>query len=128
MTPEISFTTVNIGAPDPALLARFYQRLLGWTIISEEEDDVMIGPSGGGTRLSFQREIDYVRPVWPAGPDEQQMMMHLELQVQDLEAAAAFAVESGATMADSQPQDDVRVCLDGWASVLLVDRKLSACS
>ncbi len=40
------------------------------------------------------------------------MMLHLEIRVEDLEAALAHAVECGATPADYQPQDDVRVCLD----------------
>jgi len=34
--PQLTLTTVNIGAPDPGALARFYQRLLGWEIGAEE--------------------------------------------------------------------------------------------
>ena len=48
----------------------------------------------------------------PAGPGDQQMMMHLEIKVDDLPAAVAHAVAQGATLAGFQPQDDVRVCLD----------------
>ena len=110
--PELTLTTVNIGAPDPGLLARFYQRLLGWKITHEDEDDVILRPPGGGVGLSFQRETDHVRPVWPAGPGDQQMMMHLEIRVDELEKSAALAVEAGATVAEFQPQADVRVCLD----------------
>ena len=40
------------------------------------------------------------------------MMMHLEIAVDDLEASVAHAVAQGATLADFQPQEDVRVCLD----------------
>jgi hypothetical protein len=40
------------------------------------------------------------------------MMMHLEIQVDDLVAGVAHAVAAGATLAEHQPQDDVRVCLD----------------
>jgi hypothetical protein len=43
---------------------------------------------------------------------DQQMMMHLEVMVDDLDAAVAHAVAAGATVADYQPQDTVRVCLD----------------
>jgi hypothetical protein len=53
-----------------------------------------------------------VPPVWPAGPGDQQMMLHLEIRVDDLAAATQHAVECGATVAGHQPQDDVRVCLD----------------
>ena len=108
----ITLTTVNVGAPDPAALARFYERLLGWSITREESDDVMLRPPGDGVGLSFQREVDYRPPVWPAGPDDQQMQLHLEVRVDDLESATAYAVELGATLTDAQPQDDVRVCLD----------------
>ena len=40
------------------------------------------------------------------------MMTHLDIEVDDLEAASARAVELGATVAEFQPQDDVRVHLD----------------
>jgi hypothetical protein len=40
------------------------------------------------------------------------MQLHLDLQVEDLHAATARALELGATEADFQPQDDVRVLLD----------------
>jgi hypothetical protein len=40
------------------------------------------------------------------------MMMHLEVMVDDLESAVAHVVSLGATVADFQPQEDVRVCLD----------------
>jgi hypothetical protein len=39
-------------------------------------------------------------------------VMHLDIEVDDLEAAGAHAVAAGAVLADYQPQDDVRVYLD----------------
>jgi catechol 2,3-dioxygenase-like lactoylglutathione lyase family enzyme len=108
----ITVTTVNIGAPDPGTLARFYERLLGWTIAREEPDDVMLSGGDAGVNLSFQREVGYTPPAWPAGPGDQQMQLHLEIRVDDLEGATAYALELGATLAEFQPQDDVRVCLD----------------
>jgi catechol 2,3-dioxygenase-like lactoylglutathione lyase family enzyme len=111
--PALTITTVNVSAPDPGALARFYQRLLGYEIAAEEPDWVLLrDPGGGGVALACQSEADYARPVWPAGPGDQQMMMHLEIQVTDLEGAVAHATACGATLAESQPQDDVRVCLD----------------
>lgn len=108
----LELTTVNIGAPDPGALARFYQRLLGWEIGTEEPDWVVLRDPDGGVGLAFQTESCYVRPGWPAGPGDQQMMMHLEIRVADLESAAAHATGCGAVLADHQPQDDVRVFLD----------------
>lgn len=109
---RLTLTGVNIGAPDPYVLAEFYAGLLGWEIARAEEDDVWLRPPDGGRGLSFQRETGHERPTWPAGPGEQQMMMHLEVMVDDLQSAVAHAVSLGATVADFQPQKDVRVCLD----------------
>src|SRR4029079_5226943 len=68
--PRLRFTTVNIGAPDPGALARFYGRLLGWEIGVEEPDWVVLRAPDGGVGLAFQGESSYVRPTWPAGPDD----------------------------------------------------------
>jgi catechol 2,3-dioxygenase-like lactoylglutathione lyase family enzyme len=111
-TPHLTLTGTNIDAPDANALADFYRRLLGWTTGTEEPGWVILRPPGGGTTLNFQTEEHYVRPVWPGGPGEAHMMMHLEIQVDDLAEGVAHAVAQGATLAEFQPQDDVRVCLD----------------
>ena len=110
-----------LGAPDPPALAEFYRSLLGWRyrdedheadphwIVIKPHEDTADHPLPG---LSFQIEKDHVPPVWPAGPDDQQMQLHLDIGVGDLEAGVARAEELGATQAAYQPQDDVRVMLD----------------
>lgn len=108
----VSLTATVLDAPDPRALAEFYHRLLGWPIGRDEPDWVTLRPPDGGAGLSFQTEPAYVRPVWPAGPGDPRMMMHLDIEVDDLDAAVARAVEAGATVAEYQPQRDVRVCLD----------------
>src|SRR5256885_13315119 len=110
--PRLTVTGTNIDAPDANALADFYRRLLGWTTRTEEPGWVVIQPSAsdqsrGGT-LSFQTESRYVRPVWPAGPGDQQMMMHLEIKVDDLEASVEHAVAQGATPARVPPPGDER--------------------
>ncbi|MFI6462933.1 VOC family protein [Streptomyces sp. NPDC050528] len=106
-------STVVLDARDAHELAGFYLRLLGYVIRAEEPDWVLIGPAEGGTGLSFQTEPEYVAPVWPTrDPGEQQMMLHLDIEVDDLEGETARAVAEGATLADYQPQDDVRVFFD----------------
>ena len=108
----VSLTATVLDAPDPRALAEFYHRLLGWPIGRDEPDWVTLRPPDGGAGLSFQTEPAYVRPVWPAGPGDPRMMMHLDIEVDELEPAVAFAVSLGATVADFQPQPDVRVLLD----------------
>ncbi len=51
------------------------------------------------------------------------MMSHLDLEVDDLEHATAYAVGVGAELAEFQPQPDVRVLLDpaGHPFCLYVD-------
>ena len=110
--PGFTLTAAVLGAPDPHALARFYQQLLGWPIGSDEPDWVTLRPTDGRAGLSFQLEEEHVRPVWPAGPGDQQMQVHLDIEVDDLAAAGAHAVAAGAVLADFQPQDDVRVYLD----------------
>ena len=40
------------------------------------------------------------------------MQLHLDVEVDDLDAALEVAVAAGAHLAEFQPQDDVRVLLD----------------
>jgi catechol 2,3-dioxygenase-like lactoylglutathione lyase family enzyme len=109
---SFSLTGTNLDAPDAGALADFYRQLLGWTVEEDEPGWVVIRAPGGGHSLNFQTEPRYVRPAWPAGPGDPQMMMHLEIRVDDLGAAVARAVALGAAVAEFQPQEDVRVCLD----------------
>ncbi|MCU1574592.1 MAG: glyoxalase [Micrococcaceae bacterium] len=119
--PRLSATV--LGAPDARALAVFYRDLLGWEMSQEEPDWVMLKSPDGGAGLSFQTESNYQRPAWPEEPGRQQMMMHLDIQVQNLAAAEERARSLGAVRADHQPQDDVRVCLDpaGHPFCLFVD-------
>jgi catechol 2,3-dioxygenase-like lactoylglutathione lyase family enzyme len=66
----------------------------------------------GGTGLAFQSEPWYEPPVWPEREGGQTKMLHLDLQVADLEAGVAHALDAGATLCEHQPQAGVRVLLD----------------
>ena len=105
-------TGVVLDSPDARELAAFYRRLLGWASKDDEPEWVTLMASAGGAGLSFQSEPRYRRPTWPSEPDSQQMMVHLDIEVDDLDAAVAYAQACGAVLADYQPQTHVRVCLD----------------
>lgn len=111
-SPRLTVTAIVLDSPDAGALADFYRRLLGWEIRQDEPGWVTLRAPGGGAGLSFQTEPDYVRPSWPARPGDQQMMTHLDIEVEDLATAGAHALASGAVLADFQPQEDVRVYLD----------------
>ena len=101
-----------IEAPDPGALARFYSELLGWPIGHEEPGTAIVAAPQGGIYLVFQQATGDQAPVWPPAGGEQRPMMHLDFQVDDLEAASAHAVSLGATVAEYQPQDDTIVHYD----------------
>ena len=111
-TPRMNLSGIVLDSPDAQVLAAFYRRLLGWTVERDEPDWVKLSAPGGGPGLSFQTEAAYVRPTWPAGPGDQQMMLHLDIGVEDLDAAGAHAVDAGAVLAEYQPQEDVQVYFD----------------
>ncbi len=110
--PWMSLSGVVLDAPDARELAEFYLRLLGWPLRYEERDWVILSAPRGLPALAFQSEPEYVPPTWPPRPGEQQMMVHLDIEVDDLAVAGAHAVATGATLADYQPQPDVLVYLD----------------
>ncbi len=111
--PSMRISGATIGAPDPGELARFYSELLGWPSRVEKDWAQIRSPQGDGlSRLDFEIEPDYVPPVWPSEPGRQQIMTHLDIEVEDLAAAVAWAEQHGAVLADHQPQGDVRVMLD----------------
>src|SRR5262245_4626376 len=101
-----------LEAPDPSALAAFYSRLLDWPIAHHEPGTAILKPPQDNVYMVIQQADGYVPPVWPPAPGEQRVMMHLDIQVEDLDAAVADAVASGARLADVQPQDYVRVMFD----------------
>jgi catechol 2,3-dioxygenase-like lactoylglutathione lyase family enzyme len=103
---------VVLEAPDGLALARFYESLLGWPIAKEDPHGAAIQVPGTSSYLSFDSSPGYQPPAWPAEPGRQRQMMHLDIAVDDVAAAVADALALGATLAEFQPQDDVRVLLD----------------
>lgn len=108
-----SLASTVLGAPDPVALADFYRNLLGWEVDQFDPPTwVKLLPPDGGSGLSFQLEEEHVPPAWPAGAGQQQMQLHLDIRVPDLEEGVRRAEGLGATLAAHQPQDDVRVMSD----------------
>lgn len=110
--PFLRIQTVNIDCDDAPAMAAFYGRFLGWEISYRDDDFILMRDPDGGVGLSFQQREGYVPPVWPEQPDRQDKMIHLDVRVEDLDAAVAHAIESGARLAEYQGRDDLRVLLD----------------
>ncbi len=98
------FDSVVLDCPDPAALAGFYGRLLDWPLPGGDPDDdpdvITLDPPGGGTAIGFHRAAGFVAPTWPAADVQQQL--HLDLFVDDIDAAHARAVGIGARHLDTQ--------------------------
>ncbi|CAN5567179.1 VOC family protein [soil metagenome] len=121
--PVLRLTSITIGAPDPRLLAEFYARLLGTTVLHEDGPRAGEPPEdgwaqfkatheGGSLTVNVEYEQCWQTPVWPAEQGRPVATQHLDIYVNDLEAATEWAVACGATLAADQPQDAVRVFID----------------
>ncbi len=110
MPAHLSATVLD--TPDPHGLATFYAELLGWGVVEDSPEWVVLRPATGGVGLSFQQEPRHVPPTWPAQEGHQQMQLHLDIEVDDLEREVDRAVRLGASVADLQPQHHVRVLRD----------------
>jgi predicted enzyme related to lactoylglutathione lyase len=103
-----------IDCADPAGLARFYGALLDWKVDASVE--LIDAPTdwaeirGDGQCISFQHVDGYTRPQWPGQDVPQQM--HLDVVVDDLDAAEAEVLALGATKHEHQPGTTFRVFLD----------------
>jgi catechol 2,3-dioxygenase-like lactoylglutathione lyase family enzyme len=85
---------VVIDCPDPDALATFYERLLDMVRVNDEDGWVVIGDSPDRPGLAFQKIDSYRAPTWPDPEVPQQL--HLDIKVDDIEAAEARALEFGA--------------------------------
>lgn len=114
MRPRLEATSVSISTPRPPVLAAFYARLLGVEVAASEPGWAQLRPAEGRLRMTLNFELDelFVAPVWPSVAGEQQEQSHVDVWVDDLVEAQAWAVECGAEVHPHQPQADVRVMLD----------------
>ena len=103
---------ITLEAPDPHALLVFWSQILDRPIWSESESGGSLDLGEGVGSLGVQKAAVYEAPTWPPETGKQGMQLHLEVQVSDLAVAVAHAIELGATEAEFQPQDDVRVMLD----------------
>ena len=110
--PRIDIGTINMDCRDSEAMADFYGKLLGWEIKWRDGTFIVLGNPEAGPDISFEPYEDYEPPVWPEEPGEQWKMIHLDMSVDDLEAAVSHAIAWGARLAEYQGRDDIRVMLD----------------
>ena len=98
-----------IDTPDPHALARFYATLLGLPVAEPTDDDWVELDAGGSPTLAFQLAPARRAPAWP---QEGELALHLDLEVDDLDDGEAAVLAAGATKAETQPGTTFRVYLD----------------
>ncbi|MEU6664091.1 VOC family protein [Streptomyces sp. NPDC046821] len=94
-----TFGVVVLDCPDPRALAEFYAEVLGGTVTGDEGRWVDLEVPGGHA-LAFQEAPDFVAPAWPSADRPQQF--HLDLNVEDLDAAEKEVLALGATVLDAE--------------------------
>jgi hypothetical protein len=118
--------SIVLDCPDTRVLAEFYRALVGWEIVYADydaEDGWVTLSHDGEPRLCFQRVADYRPPRWP--DPERPQQLHLDVTVDELDAAEKQVLALGAVKADVQPSEngDFRVFFDpaGHPFCLCVD-------
>ncbi|MET0490804.1 MAG: VOC family protein [Acidimicrobiales bacterium] len=114
---SIVWTTVTLDCSDAEALAAFYADLFGWEINARDGAGwVQMRDPNGGVGLNFQADNHYESPTWPEEPGKQMKMLHFEILVNDVEAAADLVVRAGGRQAPYQPPNrdpsGLRVMLD----------------
>jgi glyoxalase superfamily protein len=100
---------ITLDCDDPVALAEFWRELLGGEVTFASEDIVAVRTEHGS--LAAVRVPDYRPPTWPGGALPKQI--HLDLAVDELDAAEAEAIRLGARRAGEQPEPGRwRVLLD----------------
>ncbi|WP_431772978.1 VOC family protein [Streptomyces cucumeris] len=104
---------LSLDCAEPEALAEFYAEVLGAEILAITNADRVELVAPGGSRMAFLRDHGYAPPSWPRPDDSQQA--HLELLVEDIDAAERKVVDLGArpleTRFNGGPRD-VRIYSD----------------
>ena len=111
---KIKFDKVVLDCKDPQSLADFYVKLLGWQKGYDKDGFVIIGSASSNVDIGFQKNPDYVPPVWPEKDGLQQQMLHLDFAVDaaDQKSWVELAVSLGAKVAEEQYSEHWTVMLD----------------
>ena len=113
---SIRWVGLALDCADAPAMARFYEGLLGFDVHEVGPRWAQLFDPAGGVHLNIQGEDWYRPPTWPEQPGELTKMMHFEVQVDDLEAAVALAIDAGGTENPWQPptrnRERMRIMLD----------------
>jgi predicted enzyme related to lactoylglutathione lyase len=98
---KIKRQTIVFDAADIAAESAFWAGLLGGTVV--EDDGWLSVVIDGDRRIGVQPVPDHVPPEWPEGTPQQ---IHLDLYVDDLDAAHQEAIGLGARLLKAADDPD----------------------
>jgi predicted enzyme related to lactoylglutathione lyase len=90
---QVRLRSVVLDCSEPVALASFYAGLLGGTVVAGDAEWCEVHLENLPVKLAFQKVASYQPPEWPDGVAQQ---VHLDLTVDDLNAACRRARELGA--------------------------------
>jgi catechol 2,3-dioxygenase-like lactoylglutathione lyase family enzyme len=100
--PQTTMMGVMLDCPDAEVLSAFYAELLGKPVTYQADGVAMIGNDGEHPVL-FQQVAEYTPPAWPDPARPQQF--HLDVTVDDIDAAERAALAAGATPLPGQGEN-----------------------
>jgi predicted enzyme related to lactoylglutathione lyase len=98
---KITSQVVVFDAADLTAESNFWAGVLGGTV--EAEDDWQMVRVDGIARVGVQLAPDHVPPQWPDGAPQQ---IHLDLWVEDIDAAHDEVMSLGARLLQAAAEDD----------------------
>ena len=110
---KITLETVILECRDTEALVDFYSGFLDWPVVYREDEFIRLQGPDSPTGIAVQYDEDYIPPVWPSQPEQQQMMAHLDFGVdrKDLQETVDKALRLGARMAEAQYGEDEWITL-----------------
>ena len=103
---------VVLDTDDIEALADFYRALLGWPDYENDGEYIYLRDGTKNTRLIFQKDPEYQKPVWPAEPEKQQQMLHLDFYTADMQKEVRHAIACGAKLSGVQYSEYWTVMID----------------
>src|SRR3974377_1653568 len=103
MSDSIRLCSVTLECPDAGTLAQFYAQITGGTVTLHDSWATVKSPGG---RIDFQTAPRHAPPTWPDPASS--MQMHLDFDVDDLDATEARVLAAGATRGAFPPNANSR--------------------
>ena len=119
----LTIQAIDIDCHDPATLATFWQRALGWRVTYESDDEWVLEPPSGSAQDGVAPDLLFLRV-----PDQKTVKnrLHLDLRPQDQDDEVQRLLELGARHVDiGQGQHSWVVLADPEGNEFCVLRPLS---